>query len=134
MKKFIITTALSLSGVFALVALALGITTYSSSYTREYVATGICSCLRDSSRIIDGSIIFTPAPGHTWSGGDVGPMVVTESGNRYWPEDTRSNCASERAQGDAFVAAFPWLALILFTWLIAGIILLSSLPDEHRPA
>ena len=135
MKKFVITTALSLSGVFAIVALTLGITAYSSSYTREYVATGPCSCLRDSSRIMDGHIvIIQPGPGYTWSRGEVGPMAIPESGKPYWPEDDRNTCASERAQADAFAAAFQWIAFILFTWLSAGVILLSTPPDGYRPA
>lgn len=135
MKKFIIVTALSLSAVFAVVALTLGITTYSSSYTREYVATGSCSCWYDNAASHAGHVvIFQPSPGHMWSGGEVGPMVVDRYGQKYWPEDARDACAVREAQADAFAAAFPWAAFILFTCLSAGIILLSTPPDGHRPA
>jgi len=135
MKKFVITTALSLSGVFAIVALTLGITAYSSSYTREYVATGVCSCWYDTAASHTGHIvIFQPSPGHMWSGGEVGPMVVARDGQKYWPEDARDTCAVREAQADAFAAAFPWATFILFTWLSAAVILLSTPTDGHRPA
>ncbi len=136
MKKHVIVTALSLSAVFAVVALTLGITTYSSSYTREYVATGSCSCWYDTAASYPGHIIMTfqPSPGHMWSGGEVGPMVVAQDGQKYWPEDARDACVVRGAQADAFAAAFPWAAFILFTCLSAGIILLSTPPDGHRPA
>lgn len=136
MKKFVIVLALSLSAVFAVVALTLGITTYSSSYTREYVATGVCSCWYDTVASYPGNIdiTFQPSPGHTWSGGEVGPMVVAQDGQKYWPEDARDACVTREAQADAFAAAFKWLVFIVATWLFAGIILLSTLPDGHRPA
>lgn len=136
MKKFVITTALSLSAVFAIVAFTLCISAYSSSYTREYVATGHCSCWYDTTASYPGHIVITfmPSPGHTWSGGEVGPMVVDEYGQKYWPEDARDACVVREAQADAFAAAFPWVTFILFTWLSAGVILLSTPHDGHRPA